>query len=245
MLIHGLSIIFSMISPTPRWHRREDKQSTCSNHWNPNMENIWGRKKISTQGVGNQRKRDEYCDLGSRPYCLKKLNCKARWSNAFCDFHWVSECVSDTYCYPVASPAVREQASKYVDRFGRLEGGWRSREWHGWDICLRPTQASGPLLHVADMLGGATCGVILAGHSSANLTIWDEICHQMNSRFLSRQHDCSSVSSSSPLDEITRREASIWKFGLFQVIFVAAVLFVRCQRQMLGRIWGIGRMIVC
>ena len=91
-------------------------------------------------------------------------------------------------------------------------GDWRSREWHGWDICLRPTQASGPLLHVADMLGGATCGVILAGHSSANLTIWDEICHQMNSRFLSRQHDCSSVSSSSPLDEITRREASIWKF---------------------------------
>lgn len=205
-----------------------------------------GRKKISTQGVGNQRKRDEYCDLGSRPYCLKKPNCKARWSNTFCDFHWVSECVSDTYCNTaVASPAVREQASKYVDRFGRLEEGWRSREWHGWDICLRPTEASGPLLHVADMLGGATCGVILAGHSSANLTIWDEICHQMNSRFLPRQHDCSSVSSSSPLDEITRREAPIWKFGLFQVIFVAAVLFVRCQRQMLGRIWGIGRMIVC
>ena len=85
------------------------------------MENIWGRKKIPTQGVWNQRKRDEYCDLGSRPFFLKKLICKARWSNAFCDFHWVSECVSDTYCYTVASPAVREQASKYVDRFGRLE----------------------------------------------------------------------------------------------------------------------------
>ena len=37
-----------------------------------------GRKKISTQGVWNQRKRDEYCDLGSRPYCLKTLNCKVR-----------------------------------------------------------------------------------------------------------------------------------------------------------------------
>ena len=73
MPIYRPSTIFSIISPTPKWHRREDKEGT---------EHLFK----SNPGVWNQIKKDEYCDLGSRPYCLKKLNCKARWSNAFCDF---------------------------------------------------------------------------------------------------------------------------------------------------------------
>ena len=56
------------------------------------------------------------------------------------------------------------------------EGGLRRQGgWHGWDICLLSTQASAAL-HRADMLRGATCGVILAAHSSpANLNLVQDL----------------------------------------------------------------------
>ena len=83
MPIYRLTIIFSIISPTPKWHRREDKEGT--EHLLKSLESEHGKHLREEENfyTGNQRKRDEYCDLGSRHYCLKKLNCNARWSNAF------------------------------------------------------------------------------------------------------------------------------------------------------------------
>ena len=80
-----------------------------------------------------------------------------------------------------------------VVRVGKGDMGWEGWEgWHGWDICLLSTQASAhpPSPHRADMLGGATCCVILAGHSSA-------VASQSCSRFVTKWTPTSFTDSSS------------------------------------------------